>query len=135
MANKLKISTENSKKLEFLSNRLGLRRNIICRLAIGRSLNESASVSELKPLDSSGTEFNRYTLTGDLDDIYKALIIQHEKKRMTDDEYFNKFLRNHIERGVDLLYKEYEKINSPINFIINLTQINDENNNDELGNK
>jgi len=123
MANKLKISTENSKQLEFLSNRLGLRRNIICRLAIGRSLNEPASVSKFKPLDSSGTEFNRYTLTGDADDIYKALVIQHEKRRMTDDEYFSHFLRNHIERGVDILYQQYEKINSPIDFIINLTEI------------
>jgi len=122
MANKLKISTENSKQLEFLSNRLGLRRNIICRLAIGRSLNEPASVSKYKPTDNAGTEFNRYTITGDLDDIYKALVIQHEKKRMTDDEYFAKFLRNHIERGVGILYTEYLKVNSPIEFLVSLTK-------------
>ncbi|MCD6449275.1 MAG: DNA sulfur modification protein DndE [Thermotogaceae bacterium] len=124
MANKLKLSTEHSRQLEFLSGRLGLRRNIICRLAIGRSLIEPASVSKYKPKDSSGTEFNRYTLTGDLDDIYKALIIQHEKKRMDDEEFFVKYLRNHIERGIGILYEEYQKINSPIDFIVGLVEVN-----------
>ncbi len=124
MANKLKISTERSKQLEFLSTRLGLRRNIICRLAIGRSLIEPSSVSGYKSKDSSGTEFNRYTLTGDLDDVYKALVIQHEKKRMSDEDFFAKYLRNHIERGIEILYEEYQKVNSPIEFIVRLVEIN-----------
>lgn len=125
MANKIKISTENSKQLDFLSTHLGLRRNIICRLAIGRSLIESTSVSKYEAEDNFGIEFNRYTITGNLDDIYKALVIQHEKKIMTDYEYFAKYLRNHIERGVGILYIEYLKVNSPIEFIVYLTESNE----------
>jgi len=77
MPTRLKISEETSKRLEYLSKRLGLRRNIVCRLAIGRSLAENESVKTVDPKDSNGYEFNRYTLTGEYDSIFKALIIQH----------------------------------------------------------
>ena len=121
MPTRLKISEETSKRLEYLSKRLGLRRNIVCRLAIGRSLAENESVKTVDPKDSNGYEFNRYTLTGEYDSIFKALIIQHEKKWVHDAEYFTKYLRNHIERGVNLLYYEYERINSPVEFLVTLS--------------
>ena len=76
----------NIQTLKYLSKRLGLRRNIVCRLAIGRSLAENESVKTVDPKDSNGYEFNRYTLTGEYDSIFKALIIQHEKKRVHDAE-------------------------------------------------
>jgi len=124
MPAKLKLSKEMSECLDYLSNKLGLRRNIVCRLAAGRSLAELESVKDFKPKDSSGFEFNRYTLTGESDDIFKALIIQHEQRTLTDDQYFSSFLRNHIERGIVLLYEEYEKINSPVDFLIGLVDFN-----------
>jgi len=123
MPSKLKISKETSKRLDYLSNKLGLRRNIVCRLAIGRSLAEKESVRNIKPKDSSGYEFNRYTLTGEYDEIFKALIIQHENKKLRDNEYFSKYLRNHLERGVNLLYEEYERVSSPVEFLVNLSVI------------
>ena len=121
MANKIKISKEASELLDHLSNKLDLRRNIICRMAIGRSLDEKESVKEFNPKNNVGYEFNRYTLTGEYDDIFKALIIQHEMKKLNDTQYFSKYLRNHIERGINLLYAEYERINSPIDFLVNLS--------------
>jgi DNA sulfur modification protein DndE len=121
MTTKLKISMESSKRLEYLSNKLGLRRNIICRLAVGRSLAEIESVENNEPEDSAGYEFNRYTLTGEHDDIFKALVIQHEGKKLDDSLYFSKYLRNHIERGINLLFQEYERINSPVDFLVRLS--------------
>lgn len=121
MPAKLKLSEEISQKLEYLSRRLGLRRNIVCRLAIGRSLAEKESVARINPKDSNGYEFNRYTLTGEYDKIFKALVVQHEKKKLYGTEYFTKYLRNHIERGIKLLYHEYERINSPIEFLVSLS--------------
>ena len=87
MPHKLKLSSDASKCLESLSSKLGLRRNIVCRLAIGRSLVEDESVRDIKPKDSAGHEFNRYTLTGEYDNIFKALIIQHEQKTLNDTLY------------------------------------------------
>ena len=120
MSNRLKISKESSKKLEYLSKRLGLRRNVVCRLAVGRSLAVKESVESFKPKDSAGFEFNRYTLTGEHDYVFKALVVQHEGRRLSDNEYFSKYFRRHIERGIELLYSEYLKINSPIDFLVGL---------------
>lgn len=120
MSIRLKLSKEVSHQLDYLSNKLGLRRNIICRLAIGRSLAEKETVKNMKPIDSGGYEFNRYTLTGDQDELFKALVNQHEKKKLSDSEYFSKYLRNHVERGTHFLYTEYNRINSPIDFLVGL---------------
>lgn len=120
MSSKLKISEKASKKLVTLSMKLNLRRNIICRLAIGKSLSEKESVKKIEPEDNAGFEFNRYTLTGDQDILFKALIIQHEKRKFSDFDYFSIYIRNHIERGLKLLSDEYNKINSPIDFLIGL---------------
>jgi len=116
----LKLSEEASSQVNYLSNKLGLRRNIICRLAVGRSLAEKESVEYLKPNDGAGYEFNRPTITGNQDELFKALVNQHENKKLNDGEYFSKYLRNHIEKGVELLYKEYERTNSPIDFLVGL---------------
>jgi len=124
MPSKLRISKDSSKQLDFLSKRLKLKRNIVCRLSIGRSLAQKESVSNLRLKDSGGYEFNRYTLTGKYDDIMKALIIQHEGKKLSDTLYFLRYLRNHIERGISLLYFTYERINSPIDFLIYLYSFN-----------
>ena len=124
MSNRMKLSKNVSTQLESLSSKLDLRRNIICRMAIGESLIIRDSVKDYRPEDITGFEFNRYTLTGEYDLIFKALITQHEKKKINDRDYILIYLRNHIERGVKLLYKEYEKINSPIDFISYLLKRN-----------
>ena len=55
-----------------------------------------------------------------MDMLFKALIVQLEKRRMTDEEYFSLYLRRHVEKGIDLLHKEYMKINSPVEFLVSL---------------
>ena len=88
MRNRLKISEKATKQLNHLSNRLDLRRNIICRIAVGKSLTLKGSVKDYKSGDSKGLEFNRVTLTGDQDLIFKTLIIQHEKQPIDEEIYF-----------------------------------------------
>lgn len=122
MTKKLKLSSEKSDQLNYLSNRLDIRRNIVCRMAIGRSLAMKKSIKDFKTEDNSGFEFNRYTLTGEYDDIFKALVLQHEKKRIGDEQYFSRCLRNHIERGIGLLHEEYQKVNSPIEFLVSMAE-------------
>lgn len=122
VSKKLKLSSEKSDQLNYLSSRLDIRRNIVCRMAIGRSLAMKKSIKDFKTEDNSGFEFNRYTLTGDYDDIFKALVLQHERKRIGDNQYFSKYLRNHMERGIGLLYEEYQKVNSPIEFLVTMAE-------------
>ncbi|MBT8508692.1 hypothetical protein AZH53_09775 [Methanomicrobiaceae archaeon CYW5] len=74
--------------------------------------------------DSAGREFNRYTLSGDFDSHYRALILQHEfeasQKKISEQYYFSVYFRKHVERGIDLLYDEFIVINSPVRFLLSL---------------
>jgi len=120
MPSKLKLSKEASDNLNILSMRFSLKRNVICRIAVGRSLSDPATVEGLKPKDNLGFEFNRYTLTGDFDEIFRAVVCQHAGKKLDDDQYFSNYFRNHIERGLALLYIEFKKVNSPTEFLVGL---------------
>jgi len=120
MASRVRVSEETSRQLDHLSSRLDLRRNIVCRLAIGRSLALKDSVKNIEQKNSSGYEFNLFTLTADKDLLFKVLCVQHEKKRLTENEYVSKYLRNHIERGTQILFSEFSRINSPVDFLMSL---------------
>ena len=120
MSTRLKLSAGTSRQLEYLSKRLGLRRNILCRIAIGRSMVDKESVREYEQKDNLGYELNKTTVTGDHDHVFRALITQHEGKRINDFEYFSHYIRNHIERGVSYLSDEFNTVNSPVEFLISL---------------
>lgn len=127
MSNKLNLSVDASDKLNDLSRMLELRRNIVCRIAVGRSLADGKLEFDkrTKTLDdffdnNKGFEFNRYTLTGEYDDYFKAMIVQAQGQRITDDEYFRLYLRKHIERGVEIMYKEYQRVGSNITYLSKL---------------
>jgi len=127
MTTRIKLSKEISIKLDYLSRKLNLRRNIICRIAIGRSLVQKESVGGYIHLDSQGYELNRITILGNQTELFRALINQHEGRRIGDFEYFSKYIRNHIERGISLLHEEYERVNSPTEFLLGLIDFDKEN--------
>jgi len=120
MSTRIRLSEEVSIKLDYLSRKLSLRRNIICRIAIGRSLVKKESVREYIHPNSQGYELNRITILGNQSELFRALVNQHEGKRIRDFEYFSKYVRNHIERGILLLHEEYERVNSPTEFLLGL---------------
>ncbi len=132
-SNKLKLSKLATKEVDHLSARLGLRPNIICRLAVGRSLSIPESVKgylrneeEEKEAEMYvEKEFNRYTLTGNEDELYRILIYQHEFSysglKIPEKQYYFQYFRLHLERGLDSLYSEYQRVNSPVEFLRSLT--------------
>ena len=58
--------------------------------------------------DSYGLELNRQTITGEWDDLFKALIEMFEKKHINDDDYFQKYLKAHLDRGAKMIYSEFK---------------------------
>ena len=58
--------------------------------------------------DSLGLELNRQTITGEWDDLYKCLIEMSENRHIDDDEYFQKYLKAHLDRGAKMLYSEFK---------------------------
>lgn len=101
--NRVRISEEATSRLSILKGRTGLTPNILCRIAFCLSLKEPEIPRIDK--DSAGQEFNRYTLTGEWDTFYIALL----KLRMINDglnpekDLLLNF-KEHIERGVIMLF-------------------------------
>jgi len=133
-SNKLQLSKLATKELDHLSARLDLRPNIVCRLAIGRSLSIKISVKEYQRTEEEEKgvekvvpkEFNRFTLTGEEDILYKILVYQHEYEcnnvKIPENQYYLGYFRLHLERGLDSLYYEYQRINSPVQFLRSLIE-------------
>ena len=58
--------------------------------------------------DTDGLELNRQTITGEYDDYFKVLIEQAEGRHLSNEEYFPKYMKAHIDRGAILLESRYK---------------------------
>lgn len=77
---RIRISKEASIRLSMLKAKTGLTPNILSRIAFCLSLGEP-SVPNPTNYDEDGQEFNRYTLTGEWDVFFMALL----KERLIND--------------------------------------------------
>lgn len=116
MADKLKLSTHSSDQLNYLSGRLNLKRNLICRIALSISLSKGAPVPATIKTDSEGYEFNKPTILGPDETLFKALTCYVQNEPANND-FFNITVRNHIENGLEIMFSDYQKINSPVGFL------------------
>lgn len=65
-------------------------------------------------------ELNRQTIFGDHDLLFKELIVNTEKKALTEDEYFPNMVKAHIDRGARLLENEKRYSKDFYNHLCNL---------------
>lgn len=85
---------------------------ILSKLAISMSLKSKVPLEETDfNTDSLGLELNRQTITGEWDELYKSLIEMFEGKHLSDDDYFQKHLKAHLDRGARLIYSEFRYSN------------------------
>lgn len=116
---RLRTSKKTAEKLKNLQDKTRMTPNILSRYAVVLSLrNPEAVINFVR--DTSGLEFNRTTLTGSYDFLFKSLIAQHTQKEITDDEYFPDLFNAHLERGISLLENEYDYAGNQEKMIINL---------------
>ena len=66
-------------------------------------------------------ELNRQTITGEYDELFKALVISYHGESISDDDYFPKYLKAHIDRGAKMLYSEFKYSNG--NFYNHLLEV------------
>lgn len=121
MADKLKTSKNAADTLNKLSTRLTLKRNVVCRIAIAVSLSKKTAVSETIDNDMDGYEFNKSTIFGPDELIFRSVACYIQNKP-ANSNFFNIIIRNHLERGLELLSEEYDKINSPVEFLSNFVK-------------
>lgn len=97
--NKIKLSKDASDRLKHLKARTGLAPNILSRFGFCLSLSDP-SVPNPATYAEDDREFNRYTLLGEWDDIFVALLKQRlHNDGLSQDDAEEQF-RAHLNRGV-----------------------------------
>lgn len=82
---------------------------ILSKLAISMSIKSEIPLSDSDfTTDLQGLELNRQTITGEWDELYKSLIEVFEGRHISDDEYFQKYLKAHLDRGAKVLHSEFK---------------------------
>ena len=96
---------------EFLENtlakRTGVRRNVWARIAAARSLTLS-NLPDESEIDSEAPELRRETILGDQDALFKAMFTFRYERPLSDEEFFPKLFKLHLERGTKLLRRDWE---------------------------
>ena len=119
---RLRTSKKTSDILKSLQSSTNLTPNILARLAVSLSMKQT-SQPEIEVKDTTGLEFNRNTLTGEYDYVYKALITQHAQIEVKDEEYFPSLFNAHLERGIDVLNNEYKHAGNADRFLHNILSL------------
>lgn len=102
--NKVKVSTAATDRLRLLKSRTRMTPNILCRLGFCLSINESSTPNP-DGYTEDGQEFNRYTLLGEWDDFYIALLKQKMHRDGVALDQIEEQFRAHVNRGVISLSK------------------------------
>ncbi len=97
--NKIVLSTEASDCLKQLKGRTGLTPNILSRFGYCLSLEEPA-IPDPSLYPEEDREFNRYTLLGEWDELYVALLRQRMFRDGIPDHEIEEQFRAHLHRGV-----------------------------------
>lgn len=115
---KIRTSKKAMNCFEEISASENLQPFILAKLAISMSLKSKKPLIEDDfKTDFFGLELNRQTITGEYDDLYKSLIQLFEGHHISDDEYFQKYLKAHLDRGARMIHSEFKYSND---FLVSL---------------
>lgn len=107
MACKLRISKKASDIFDRIESSENLAAYTLVKLAMALSLRSSAPLEENDfHTNTLGKELNRYTVTGDAEPLYKCLMELHAGKHLSDEEFFPRYVKAHIDRGAVFLDQE-----------------------------
>lgn len=111
MFNRITVGKETDQRLRNLKARTGLTPNLICRLGFCLSLAEPGIPDAQLYADGNAREFNRYTLTGQWDSFFFALL----RERLNQDGLhaeadLESQFKGHVNRGVMLLNQRLKNV-------------------------
>lgn len=113
---KLRLTKDASNRLRFIAGKTGLTPNILCRIGFCISLAEP-TVPRLEDYGDEDREFNRYTLLGEYDPLFVALLKQRSNDDGTDLTQLPEYFRAHMNRGVMLLQQRVRSLADIANLI------------------
>lgn len=111
MFNRITVGKETDQRLRNLKARTGLTPNLLCRLGFCLSLAEPGIPDAQLFTDGNAREFNRYTLTGQWDSFFFALLRERLHQDALDVEADLEFqFKAHLNRGVALLSQRLKSV-------------------------
>ena len=106
---KLRLTKDASNRLRFLAGRTGVTPNLLCRIGFCLSLEEPKTPNP-EEFPEEDREFNRYTLLGEYDVLYVALLRQRLLIDRLDDSDLEGHFRAHLNRGITLLQQRVRSV-------------------------
>lgn len=106
MAFKLKTSKKTEEILTQIESSTNIPYATLIKLSLALSLRKGPLQEEDFKTNNLGRELNRQTITGDADALYKCLFEVCAHRHMSDEEYFPRAVKAHLDRGAVLLQNE-----------------------------
>lgn len=109
--NRIYVGEQVDLHLRYLRGKTGLTPNLLCRVGFCLSLAEAGIPDPSLYLDGQVREFNRYTLTGQWDGLFFALLRERilEDSLDLENDLESQF-KLHISRGIKLLYHRMKNL-------------------------
>ena len=98
--NRITIGSEATNRLKLLKSNTEMTPNYLCRIGFCYSLNEPRPPNP-DQYDTDGQTFNRYTLLGEYDALYMALLKERliQENKDPEEDLYEEFVA-HLNRGV-----------------------------------
>lgn len=125
---RLKTNLDVESKLTELQSSLQLSsKAAVMRLSIAFSLKlkgdpriNNGKVEHYDIKKQNGADYNRFTIFGTDEVVYKAMILQHLGMNLNDAEFFPELTNAHISRGIKELYADFRLANNREKFLRDL---------------
>lgn len=121
---KLKTAERTQEIFEEIGRSTYLKPYTLVKHAIAWSLKDGGPIKKFN-YDSNGLELNRQTITSELDVYFKVLMEQVESRHLTDEEYFPKYVKAHIDRGAILLESRMKHAGSLDKYVLEALGVGD----------
>jgi len=102
--NRVQIGTKATNRLQMLKGQTEITPNYLCRIGLCYSLNEPRPPSP-DEYNADGQTFNRYTLLGEHDALYMALLKERmlQEGKDPNEDLYEEFVA-HLNRGVNRVF-------------------------------
>ena len=106
---KVRLTKDASNRLRFVAGRTGLTPNLLCRIGFCISLAEP-SIPNYDSEAEEDREFNRYTLLGEYDALFVAMLKQRCSNDGVPEQRLVDMFKAHLNRGVEILQKRTKSL-------------------------
>lgn len=102
--NRVQIGTKATNRLQMLKGQTDITPNYLCRIGLCYSLNEPRPPNPGE-YNTDGQTFNRYTLLGEHDALYMALLKERmlQEGKDPEEDLYEEFVA-HLNRGVNRVF-------------------------------